>query len=558
MEETRQTPEIVKKWREEATRYDREHPREDKESSKASPLLSALSWSFMAIGALALAIMIYDGKVLHVCFEWRKWLFLILFVSSLPALRAIWDGEDLWQTNERGKKRIRPSIVRAAFRLTLGIAGFICHAMITTRPGIKMIYPDRHEYVQPTADSPEDYWIVKQNDGALYKGMSKQYTYGSGRRGHTERQKEGFGMQQFANGDYYIGMWKEGTYTFGLYVWNDSNKSAYFGAFHWNEEAEKYEITGRGVYFYNNGYTFDGTFKNGTEEGWGHAYYPDGVRAYAHFKQGKRTEQQEPVWRYQYIGWFDANDTTGYGRYYYPQGGFYQGWFKHGKFNGPGRLADIRNHTIAERDWKMADPRGDAEQLLRAANAQAQEAIQAYRNSQARLAANARQRSGYKPQPDTPVPSTASKSSTKTRKKHPAEEALPLEAFLTQPDPSARRIISYKGKLVAQKPEGKAQATFDNGDVYNGEWHKGLREGYGEIKYANGDEYKGEWKADKRTGKGYYFKGPYDYVKGDFVDGKPHGLAIRYVNGVRVYNGRWVEGVPQKTGIRASARGKSE
>ena len=117
---------------------------------------------------------------------------------------------------------------------------------------------------------------------------------------------------------------------------------------------------------------------------------------------------------------------------------------------------------------------------------------------------------------------------------------------------------SHHSKLVAQKPEGKAQATFDNGDVYNGEWHKGLREGYGEIKYANGDEYKGEWKADKRTGKGYYFKGPYDYVKGDFVDGKPHGLAIRYVNGVRVYNGRWVEGVPQKTGIRANARGKSE
>lgn len=531
MEETRQTPEIIKKWREEATRYDREHPREDKENPKASPLLSALSWSFMAIGALALAIMIYDGEVLRVCFEWRFWLFLILFVSSFPALRAIWDGEDLCQTNERGKKRIRPSIVRAAFRLTLGIAGFVCYAMITTRPGIKMIYLDRHEYVQPTTDSPEDYWIVKQNDGALYKGMSKQYTYGSGRRGHTERQKEGFGMQQFANGDYYIGMWKEGTYTFGLYVWNDSNKSAYFGAFHWNEETGNYEITGRGVYFYNNGYTFDGTFKKGTEEGWGHAYYPDGVRVYACFKQGKRTEYHDPLREYQYIGWFNANDTTGYGRYYYPQGGFYQGWFKHGKFNGPGRLADAENRTVARRNWNMAEPRGEAEQLLRAAA-----------TAEAAQKADARKMPGPAPA-YSPIP---------------AEDIRPGEAFLTQPDPSARRIIRYKGKLVNQKPEGKAEATFENGDVYTGHWRGGLREGYGEIRYANGDEYKGEWKADKRTGKGYYFKGPYDYVKGDFVDGKPHGLAIRYVNGVRVYNGRWVEGVPQKTGIRANARGKSE
>lgn len=559
MEETRQTPEIVKKWSEETTRHAPEQPEKPSEDSETPPVLVAISWGFIVIGLLALAIMIYDAEVFHVCFKWRKWLFIILLLSGLSSLRIIWDGEDLLQTNKHGKKIIKPSIIRGAFKLTIGIAGFVYCIIIESHPGIKMIYSDRYEYVYHTTDLPENYWIVQYENGRLYKGMSKEYTYGSGKNKNTERKEEGFGINQWPDGDYYIGLWKEGIRTFGLYVWKGDNTSAYFGTHQWNEATEEYEMTGRGVYFYNNGYTLDGTFKDGKEDGWGYAHFTDGGQVYIRFKQGKEVERREPaIWQHHYIGWFYKNDTTGYGRYYYPQGGFYQGWFKNGKFNGPGRLADIRNHTIAERDWKMADPRGDAEQLLRAANAQAQEAIQAYRNSQARLAANARQRSGYKPQPDTPVPSTASKSSTKTRKKHPAEEALPLEAFLTQPDPSARRIISYKGKLVAQKPEGKAQATFDNGDVYNGEWHKGLREGYGEIKYANGDEYKGEWKADKRTGKGYYFKGPYDYVKGDFVDGKPHGLAIRYVNGVRVYNGRWVEGVPQKTGIRANARGKSE
>lgn len=546
MEETRQTPEIVKKWSEETTRHAPEQPDKPSEDTETPPVLVAISWGIIVIGLLALAIMIYDFEVLHICFAWRKWLYIILLFGSVGMLQ------------EKIKTRTVPSFIHLLL-IAISIIALIYFFYRNSSPGIKTIYHDRYECIQPTADSPENYWIVQYENGRLYKGMSKEYTYGSGKNKNTERKEEGFGINQWPDGDYYIGMWKEGIRTFGLYVWKGDNTSAYFGTHQWNEATEEYEMTGRGVYFYNNGYTFDGTFKDGKEDGWGYAHFTDGGQVYIRFKQGKEVERREPaIWQHHYIGWFYKNDTTGYGRYYYPQGGFYQGWFKNGKFNGPGRLADIRNHTIAERDWKMADPRGDAEQLLRAANAQAQEAIQAYRNSQARLAANARQRSGYKPQPDTPVPSTASKSSTKTRKKHPAEEALPLEAFLTQPDPSARRIISYKGKLVAQKPEGKAQATFDNGDVYNGEWHKGLREGYGEIKYANGDEYKGEWKADKRTGKGYYFKGPYDYVKGDFVDGKPHGLAIRYVNGVRVYNGRWVEGVPQKTGIRANARGKSE
>ena len=545
MEETRQTPEIVKKWSEETTRHAPEQPDKPSEDTETPPVLVAISWGIIVIGLLALAIMIYDFEVLHICFAWRKWLYIILLFGSVGMLQ------------EKIKTRTVPSFIHLLL-IAISIIALIYFFYRNSSPGIKTIYHDRYECIQPTADSPENYWIVQYENGRLYKGMSKEYTYGRGKNKNTERKEEGFGINQWPNGDYYIGLWKEGIRTFGLYVWKGDNTSAYFGTHQWNEATEEYEMTGRGIYFYDNGYTFDGMFKDGKEEGWGYAHYPDGGKVYARFEQGKRMESQKPVWKNHYIGWFYKNDATGYGRYYYPQGGFYQGWFKNGKFNGPGRLADIRNHTIAERDWKMADPRGDAEQLLRVANAQAQEAIQAYRNSQARLAANARQRPDYKAQPDTPVPSIASKSSTKTREKHSTEEALPLEAFLTQPDPSARRIISYKGKLVAQKPEGKAQATFDNGDVYNGEWHKGLREGYGEIKYANGDEYKGEWKADKRTGKGYYFKGPYDYVKGDFVDGKPHGLAIRYVNGVRVYNGRWVEGVPQKTGIRANARGKSE
>lgn len=517
MEETRQTPEIVKKWSEETTRHTPEQPDKPSEDTETPPVLVAISWGIIVIGLLALAIMIYDFEVLHICFAWRKILFLILILIGLATLR-----------NSATLKSVRRSLITT----TIGVVGLVYYNISDSRPGIKIIYAHRYEYVQPTADSPENYWIVQYENGRLYKGMSKEYTYGSGKNKNTERKEEGFGINQWPDGDYYIGMWKEGIRTFGLYVWKGDNTSAYFGTHQWNEATEEYEMTGRGVYFYNNGYTFDGTFKDGKEDGWGYAHFTDGGQVYIRFKQGKEMERRESaIWQHHYIGWFYKNDTTGYGRYYYPQGGFYQGWFKNGKFNGPGRLADAENRTVARRNWNMAEPRGEAEQLLRAAA-----------TAEAAQKADARKMPGPAPA-YSPIP---------------AEDIRPGEAFLTQPDPSARRIIRYKGKLVNQKPEGKAEATFENGDVYTGHWRGGLREGYGEIRYANGDEYKGEWKADKRTGKGYYFKGPYDYVKGDFVDGKPHGLAIRYVNGVRVYNGRWVEGVPQKTGIRANARGKSE
>ena len=525
MEETKRTPEIAKKCSEETTHHDQEQPDKPLESPPTPPVLVAISWGIIVVGLLALAIMIYDGEVLHVCFNWRFLFFMVLSWIAFASFKLP------YRRDKNGEKHLNPSFIRWILRMAISITGIVYIEVIRTRPGIKIIYSNRYEYVQPTADSPEDYRIVQYENGSLYKGMTKEYTYGGGRNSRTVRQEEGFGILQWKSGSYYIGMWKEGIRTFGLYVWKGDNTSAYFGTFHWNEETEESEITGRGVYFHSNGYTFDGTFKDGKEDGWGYAHFPDGGQVYIRFKQGKEVERREPaVWQHHYIGWFNKNDTTGYGRYYYPQGGFYQGWFKNGKFNGAGRLADAENHTIAERDWEMADPRGEVERLLK--------------ETPAPVAATTRQE--VRP------------AATATYSQIPEEEIRPMEAFLTQPDPSARHIIRYKGKLVDQKPEGKAQATFDNGDVYNGEWHKGLREGYGEIKYANGDEYKGEWKADKRTGKGIYFKGPYDYVEGDFVDGKPHGLAIRYVNGARAYNGRWVEGKPQKGGIRTNAKGKPE
>ena len=46
---------------------------------------------------------------------------------------------------------------------------------------------------------------------------------------------------------------------------------------------------------------------------------------------------------------------------------------------------------------------------------------------------------------------------------------------------------------------------FNNGNMYDGEWDKGVRNGCGESSYANGDRYIGTFGHDKKHGEGSYF-----------------------------------------------------
>jgi len=50
-------------------------------------------------------------------------------------------------------------------------------------------------------------------------------------------------------------------------------------------------------------------------------------------------------------------------------------------------------------------------------------------------------------------------------------------------------------KTTSRGYTGKAQASYSNGDIYEGDFLDGIREGRGKYLYAtNGDKYDGEWK----------------------------------------------------------------
>ena len=496
----------------------------------------------IVIGLLALGFTFYDGSKLHIFFMWRLIFFVCLIVFGLYSIK------DKMYT-------LASNIIWIA----IGAAGVYFHLVCKRPNGTKEISWKTIETTWSGAALPYGFKsIMNKENGTIVGGVWKQHTESHILYKETiTTRKDGFGWLQTAKDDpdgfFFIGMLQGNTPTLGI-LSRLSNWDGYIGEFLPEDRSIGELFHGRGIRFYGDGKCSDGHFSHGKETGWCYHYYPDGTRLYAWFKEGEIYRFYHLVPKDSYVGWFKGDTLTGYGRYYYAKGGCYQGWFKNGKFHGPGYLADARRRVLAEKDWNETDPHGSEPTLL------LQEAHRHLRIPYLRLPDHSIVR--YPTQQETKSQQSETKASPRQKDKlaSKSSKARPLpsketkqekgDAFLTQPDPSGRRIMKYRGRLVGGKPEGQVEVWFENGDWYNGMWHRGLREGYGEIRYANGEEYKGEWKADKRTGKGAYFKGANDYVKGDFVDGKPHGLAIHYVKGVRVYNGRWVHGVPQKSGIR--------
>jgi hypothetical protein len=62
----------------------------------------------------------------------------------------------------------------------------------------------------------------------------------------------------------------------------------------------------------------------------------------------------------------------------------------------------------------------------------------------------------------------------------------------------------YDGEYVNGKKHGQGTFIYSDGSKYSGEWKEDKRDGYGEYKYVNGDEYCGQWVKHIRHGRGVY------------------------------------------------------
>jgi len=115
--------------------------------------------------------------------------------------------------------------------------------------------------------------------------------------------------------------------------------------------------------------------------------------------------------------------------------------------------------------------------------------------------------------------------------------------------------LKYEGDIVDGKYEGKGAYYYNDegGNLYVGEWKKGLKHGKG-ILYYNHDakkiKYEGNFSKGKFEGKGIYYWKDGSYYIGDFVNGSKHGYGTYYVKGGKIkYEGGFANDKFEGNGI---------
>ena len=100
----------------------------------------------------------------------------------------------------------------------------------------------------------------------------------------------------------------------------------------------------------------------------------------------------------------------------------------------------------------------------------------------------------------------------------------------------------YEGKWKEDVKEGYGKMTYENGDVYEGEWKGGVKEGYGKYTFNNGDVYEGKWKGDVMEGYGKYTFKDGSVYEGEWKEGVKEGIGKYTHKDKYVYEGEWKGG----------------
>lgn len=142
---------------------------------------------------------------------------------------------------------------------------------------------------------------------------------------------DGQGTLTWANGDKYVGIFKDGSRT-GQGTWTGADGNKYTGEF------KDGKFNGQGTYTWPNGNKYEGEFKNGKFTGQGTYTWPNGNTYVGELKDGKLIGQG--TWSEtngnKYVGEFKDGKRAGQGTWTEANGNKYVGSFKDDKFNGQG------------------------------------------------------------------------------------------------------------------------------------------------------------------------------------------------------------------------------
>jgi hypothetical protein len=104
---------------------------------------------------------------------------------------------------------------------------------------------------------------------------------------------------------------------------------------------------------------------------------------------------------------------------------------------------------------------------------------------------------------------------------------------------------SYKGEFAADQFHGHGRHAWltgvNAGQVYEGQWQKGIRIGHGKMSWPGGDVYEGQWEDSKRNGHGRMAYANGDVYEGQWRDAKRHGQGkVEFADG-RQQDATWID-----------------
>lgn len=115
--------------------------------------------------------------------------------------------------------------------------------------------------------------------------------------------------------------------------------------------------------------------------------------------------------------------------------------------------------------------------------------------------------------------------------------------------------IGSKPKSEKRTNSGSWVQVFTNGDVYEGEFHKGKCSGSGVYYYYMSGRYEGDWVDEKYDGYGVETWAKGSRFRGQYRQGLRHGIGVyRFYTG-DVYAGEWSNGQTHGCGVHTCEDG---
>nr|GLL48639.1 phosphatidylinositol 4-phosphate 5-kinase 4-like [Ipomoea trifida] len=127
----------------------------------------------------------------------------------------------------------------------------------------------------------------------------------------------------------------------------------------------------------------------------------------------------------------------------------------------------------------------------------------------------------------------------------------------SKPLPRVVWSIGSKPKLMKKPDSGCWVQVYSNGDVYEGEFHKGKCSGSGVFYYHLSGRYEGEWIGGKYDGYGIETWAKGRRYRGQYRQGLRHGVGVYRSSTGDVYAGEWCNGQCHGCGVHTCQDGST-